>query len=160
MGQDIPAFDQINGIDVLARPADELGADVLMVAVGSFASRALKISERLRKQGIGVTVVDPRWVLPVPVALGPLALAHKLVVTLEDNGVRGGVGSAISAALRAADIDVPCRDVGVPQRFLDHAARAEILAESGLTEQHVARQVTGWVAALAARAESVSEQVD
>ena len=160
VGQDIPAIDQINGIDVLARPADELGADVLMVAVGSFASMALKISERLRKQGIGVTVVDPRWVLPVPDALGPLALAHKLVVTLEDNGVRGGVGSAISAALRAADIDVPCRDVGVPQRFLDHAARAEILAESGLTEQHVARQVTGWVAALAARAESVSEQVD
>jgi len=160
VGPDIPAIEQINGIDVLARPTGELGADVLMVAVGSFAAMALQISERLRKQGIGVTVVDPRWVLPVPDALGPLALAHKLVVTLEDNGVRGGVGSAVSAALRAADIDVPCRDIGVPQRFLDHAARAEVLAESGLTEQHVARQVTGWVAALAARAESVSEQVD
>lgn len=160
VGQDIPAIERINGIDVLARPAEELGADVLMVAVGSFAAMALQISDRLRKQGIGVTVVDPRWVLPVPDALGPMALAHKLVVTLEDNGVRGGVGSAVSAALRAADIDVPCRDIGVPQRFLDHAARAEVLAESGLTEQHVARQVTGWVAALAARAESVSEQVD
>lgn len=160
VGQDIPATERINGIDVLARPTEELGADVLMVAVGSFAAMALQISDRLRKQGIGVTVVDPRWVLPVPDALGPLALAHKLVVTLEDNGVRGGVGSAVSAALRAADIDVPCRDIGVPQRFLDHAARAEVLAESGLTEQHVARQVTGWVAALAARAESVSEQVD
>jgi len=160
VGPDIPALEQIDGVDVLARPAEELGADVLMVAVGSFAAMALKISERLRKQGIGVTVVDPRWVLPVPDALGPLALAHKLVVTLEDNGVRGGVGSAVSAALRAADIDVPCRDIGVPQRFLDHAARAEVLAESGLTEQHVARQVTGWVAALAARAESVSEQID
>jgi len=160
VGQDIPAMERVDGIDVLARPADELSADVLMVAVGSFASMALKASERLRKQGIGVTVIDPRWVLPVPDALGPLALAHKLVVTLEDNGVRGGVGSAVSAALRAIDIDVPCRDIGVPQRFLDHAARAEVLAESGLTEQHVARQVTGWVAALAARAESVSEQID
>ncbi|MCX6482927.1 MAG: 1-deoxy-D-xylulose-5-phosphate synthase [Mycobacterium sp.] len=160
VGQDIPAIERNNGIDVLARPAEELGTDVLMVVVGSFAAMALQISDRLRKQGIGVTVVDPRWVLPVPDALGPMALAHKLVVTLEDNGVRGGVGSAVSAALRAADIDVPCRDIGVPQRFLDHAARAEVLAESGLTEQHVARQVTGWVAALAARAESVSEQVD
>ena len=160
VGQDIPAIERIKGIDVLARPTEELGTDVLMVAVGSFAAMALQISDRLRKQGIGVTVVDPRWVLPVPDALGPLALAHKLVVTLEDNGVRGGVGSAVSAALRAADIDVPCRDIGVPQRFLDHAARAEVLAESGLTEQHIARQVTGWVAALAARAESVSEQVD
>ena len=160
VGQDIPAIERNNGIDVLARPAEELGTDVLMVVVGSFAAMALQISDRLRKQGIGVTVVDPRWVLPVPDGRGPVALAHKLVVTLGDNGVRGGVGSAVTAALRAADIDVPCRDIGVPQRFLDHAARAEVLAESGLTEQHVARQVTGWVAALAARAESVSEQVD
>jgi len=160
VGQDIPAIERVDGIDILARPAEGLGADVLMVAVGSFAAMALKVSERLRKQGIGVTVVDPRWVLPVPEALGPLALAHKLVVTVEDNGVRGGVGSAVSAALRAADIDVPCRDLGVPQRFLDHAARSEVLSEAGLTDQNVARQVTGWVAALGARDESVTEQVD
>jgi 1-deoxy-D-xylulose-5-phosphate synthase len=160
VGQDIPAIERVDGIDILARPAEGLGADVLMVAVGSFAAMALKVSERLRKQGIGVTVVDPRWVLPVPEALGPLALAHKLVVTMEDNGVRGGVGSAVSAALRAADIDVPCRDLGVPQRFLDHAARSEVLSEAGLTDQNVARQVTGWVAALGARDESVTEQVD
>ena len=160
VGQDIPAIERVDGIDILARPAEGLGADVLMVAVGSFAAMALKVSERLRKQGIGVTVADPRWVLPVPEALGPLALAHKLVVTVEDNGVRGGVGSAVSAALRAADIDVPCRDLGVPQRFLDHAARSEVLSEAGLTDQNVARQVTGWVAALGARDESVTEQID
>lgn len=149
VGQDIPAVSRVAGIDILARPAD-LGEDVLLVAVGSFAGMALKVANRVAKQGIGVTVVDPRWVLPVPEALGPLARAHKLVVTLEDNGVHGGVGSAVSAALRAADIDVPCRDVAVPQRFLDHATRGEVLAEIGLTEQGVARQVTGWVAALGA----------
>ena len=160
VGQDIPAIERVDGIDILARPAEGLGADVLMVAVGPFAAMALKVSERLRKQGIGVTVVDPRWVLPVPEVLGPLALTHKLVVTVEDNGVRGGVGSAVSAALRAADIDVPCRDLGVPQRFLDHAARSEVRSEAGLTDQNVARQVTGWVAALGARDESVTEQVD
>ncbi|MGI9125327.1 MAG: 1-deoxy-D-xylulose-5-phosphate synthase [Mycobacterium sp.] len=158
VGEDIPAVSRVAGVDILARPA-ELGEDVLLVAVGPFAAMALKVADRLRKQGIGVTVVDPRWVLPVPEALAPLARAHKLVVTLEDNGVRGGAGSAVSAALRAADIDVPCRDVGVPQRFLDHATRGEVLTEIGLTEQHVARQVTGWVAALGAR-ESVSEPID
>ena len=160
VGQDIPALERISGIDVLARPAPELTHDVLMVAVGSFAGMALKVSERLRKQGIGVTVVDPRWVVPVPESLGTLARAHKLVVTVEDGGVRGGVGSAVSAALRAAEIDVPCRDVGVPQQFLDHAGRGEVLSEVGLTEQNVARQVTGWVAALSARDEAVSEQID
>jgi 1-deoxy-D-xylulose-5-phosphate synthase len=99
-------------------------------------------------------------VVPVPESLGTLARAHKLVVTVEDGGVRGGVGSAVSAALRAVEIDVPCRDVGVPQQFLDHAGRGEVLSDVGLTEQNVARQVTGWVAALSARDEAVSEQID
>jgi 1-deoxy-D-xylulose-5-phosphate synthase len=160
VGQDIAALERISGIDVLARPAEELGPDVLLVAVGSFAAMALKVSERLRKQGIGVTVVDPRWVLPVPEALAALAATHRIVVTLEDGGVRGGVGSAVSATLRGAEIDVPCRDVGVPQQFLDHAARGEVLADVGLTEQHVARQVTGWVAAIGAHDEAVSERLD
>ena len=95
-----------------------------------------------------MTVVDPRWVLPVPGCVARLAAAHKLVVTMEDNGVHGGIGSAVSAALRRAEIDVPCRDVGVPQEFLAHASRKEVLADVGLTEQNVARQITGWVAAL------------
>jgi 1-deoxy-D-xylulose-5-phosphate synthase len=160
VGEDIPALERIGGVDVLARPAEELASDVLMVAVGPFAGMALKVADRLRRQGIGVTVVDPRWVLPVPQELGALAAVHKLVVTIEDSGVRGGAGSAVSAALRAADIDVPCRDVAVPQRFLDHASRSEVLDEIGLTDRNVARQVTGWVAALGAYQESVAEQID
>jgi 1-deoxy-D-xylulose-5-phosphate synthase len=148
VGEDIPAIERRAGIDVLAVPADGLTQDVLLVAVGAFASMALSVAERLRNQGIGVTVVDPRWVLPVPEALGPLAVAHKLVVTLEDHGVHGGIGSSVSAALRRNEIDVPCRDVGVPQEFQAHASRNEVLAEVGLTDQNVARQITGWVAAL------------
>ncbi len=137
---------------MLAVPADGLSDDVLLVAVGPFAAMALAVAERLRNQGIGVTVADPRWVLPVPAVLGELAAAHKLVVTLEDNGVHGGVGSAVSAALRRAEIDVPCRDVGLPQEFFEHASRGEVLADVGLTDRHIARQVTGWVAAQGATA--------
>jgi 1-deoxy-D-xylulose-5-phosphate synthase len=148
VGEDIPAVQQHAGVDVLAVPAEGLVADVLLVSVGAFASMALEAAERLRDQGIGVTVIDPRWVLPVPDAVAELAVAHKLVVTLEDNGVAGGVGSAVSAALRAAEIDVPCRDVGLPQQFFDHASRGEVLAAAGLTDQGVARRITGWIAAL------------
>lgn len=160
VGEDIPALERVSGIDVLARPADGLGEDVLLVAVGAFAAMALRVAELLRNQGIGVTVVDPRWVLPVPEALGAMASRHKLVVTCEDNGVRGGVGSAISAALRAAEIDVPCRDIGIPQRFIDHASRSEVLNDVGLNERTIARQVTGWVAALGALDESAAERID
>ncbi|MBX7453357.1 1-deoxy-D-xylulose-5-phosphate synthase [Mycolicibacterium sp. 3033] len=150
VGQDITAIERRDGVDVLALPADGLSDDVLVIAVGPFATMALAVAERLRNQGIGVTVIDPRWVLPVPEVLAALAAQHKLVVTLEDNGVHGGVGSAVSTALRRAEIDVPCRDAALPQQFFAHASRGEVLAEVGLTDRNLARQITGWVAALGA----------
>jgi 1-deoxy-D-xylulose-5-phosphate synthase len=162
VGEDIPAIEHRDGIDVLAVPADDLPDDVLVVAIGPFATMALAAAERLRNQGIGVTVVDPRWVLPVPAAIMELAAAHKLVVTIEDNGLHGGIGSAVSAALRQAEIDVPCRDVGLPQEFFAHASRGEVLADIGLTDRNVARQITGWVAAQGATAadREVSQHFD
>ena len=162
VGEDIPALERRDGVDVLAVPAEGLSEDVLLIAVGPFSAMALATAELLRNQGIGVTVVDPRWVLPVPEAIGDLARAHKLVVTVEDNGVAGGVGSAVSAALRRAEIDVPCRDVGLPQDFFAQASRGEVLAEVGLTDRNIARQITGWVAALGAcvTEPAVSERFD
>ncbi|MDO3639649.1 1-deoxy-D-xylulose-5-phosphate synthase [Mycolicibacterium arseniciresistens] len=162
VGEDIPAVERRGVVDVLAVPAAGMGDDVLLVAVGPFAAMALEVAERLRNQGIGVTVVDPRWVLPVPDAIGELARAHKLVVTLEDNGVAGGVGSSVSAALRRDEIDVPCRDVGLPQEFFAHASRSEVLADVGITDRNIARQITGWVAALgtAVSESEVSERLD
>jgi 1-deoxy-D-xylulose-5-phosphate synthase len=162
VGEDIPALRRYRSVDVLAEPADGLSEDVLLVAVGPFASMALTVADHLRNQGIGVTVVDPRWVLPVPAVLTELATAHKLVVTVEDNGLHGGIGSAVSAALRRAEVDVPCRDLGLPQQFFDHASRGEVLADAGLTDRNIARQITGWVAALGATPvdSEVSEQLD
>ncbi|NVN52210.1 1-deoxy-D-xylulose-5-phosphate synthase [Mycolicibacterium hippocampi] len=162
VGEDIPAIERRGGVDVLAVPAEGMSEDVLVVAVGPFASMALAIAERLRNQGIGVTVVDPRWVLPVPGEIATLAVNHKLVVTLEDNGVHGGAGSAVSAALRRAEVDVPCRDAALPQQFFDHASRGEVLAAVGLTERNIARQITGWVAAQGASVndEEISEHLD
>lgn len=148
VGEDISALERRGGVDVLAAPADGLNHDVLLVAIGAFAPMALAVAKWLHNQGIGVTVIDPRWVLPVSDGVRELAVQHKLLVTLEDNGVNGGAGSAVSAALRRAEIDVPCRDVGLPQEFYEHASRSEVLADLGLTDQDVARRITGWVAAL------------
>ncbi|MGV0579852.1 1-deoxy-D-xylulose-5-phosphate synthase [Mycolicibacterium elephantis] len=160
VGEDIPALKRRDGVDILAVPTDGLTEDVLLVAVGPFASMALTVAELLRNQGIGVTVVDPRWVLPVPGVLAELARSHKLVVTVEDNGVRGGIGSAVSAALRNAEVDVPCRDLGLPQQFFEQASRGEVLADVGLTDRDIARRITGWVAAQGAGVaeREVSEQ--
>ena len=148
VGEDIPAIERLDGtVDVLRMPSSRRG-DALIVAVGAFAGLALDVADRLSKQGIDAAVVDPRWVFPVPDAVVDLARGFRIVVTIEDSGLHGGVGSAVSAALRRNDVDVPTRDLGVPQKFLDHASRNEIHAELGLTAQDVARQVTGWVAGL------------
>ncbi|WP_443208941.1 1-deoxy-D-xylulose-5-phosphate synthase [Rhodococcus rhodochrous] len=156
VGEDIPAIERLDGtVDVLRMPPSRRG-DVLIVAVGAFAGLALDVADRLSKQGIDAAVVDPRWVFPVPDAVVDLARGFRIVVTVEDSGLHGGVGSAVSAALRRNDVDVPTRDLGVPQKFLDHASRNEIHAELGLTAQDVARQVTGWVAGLDSQPEERS----
>jgi 1-deoxy-D-xylulose-5-phosphate synthase len=142
----VPAERRIGPVDVLRTPERSVEPDVLLVAVGAFATLGLAAADRLADQGIGVTVADPRWVLPVPAQLVELARSHRLVVTVEDSGRHGGFGSAMAAALRDADCDVPLRDLGVPQRFHEHGTRDEVLAAVGLTAQDVARRITEWAA--------------
>jgi 1-deoxy-D-xylulose-5-phosphate synthase len=138
----VGAVDGIGGVDVLARGERE---DVLLVAVGAFGHLGVEVAQRLAEQGYGVTVVDPRWVRPVPVALVGLAAQHRLVVTLEDGVRAGGVGDAVAKALRDAEVWVPLRDIGVPVGWHPHGSRSEVLADLGLTAPDVARQVTEWV---------------
>ena len=152
----VPAVRRVGGVDVLREPGpeddaadDAMGApSVLMVCVGPFAELGLAAAERLAAQGIAVTVVDPRWVLPVPEALVGLAARHQLVVTCTDSGRHGGFGAALADALRSAECDVPQRDLALPQEFLEHGNRPDVLAAVGLTAQDVARRVTEWAAAL------------
>ncbi|MFN8127505.1 MAG: 1-deoxy-D-xylulose-5-phosphate synthase [Candidatus Nanopelagicales bacterium] len=141
---DIPTARALGGVDVLA----EQGAhDVLVVPVGAMAGVGVEVARRLADQEIGATVIDPRWVKPVPAEVVELAERHRLVVTIEDNGVVGGVGAAVAGELRAAGLDVPVRTIGIPQRFLDHGTRAQLLEKTGLTAQQIGHQVIGWMAA-------------
>ena len=133
---DLPAVDQFDGMDVLLRTEQPR---VLVVAVGQLAGIAVAVGERLSDQGIGVTVVDPVWALPVNPALVALARDHDLVITIEDNGVVGGYGSRLAQELRSAGVDTPVREFGIPQKFLPHGGRAELLQEIGLTPQNIAR---------------------
>ena len=129
--------------------------DVLIVAVGAFCSLALDAADRLAQQGIAASVIDPRWVLPVPDSVVDLACAHRLVVTLEDGGISGGVGSAVAAVV--ADADVPYRSSSaIPQEFIEMGSRGEILADLGLTAQDLARLITATVS----RMQSVPELGD
>jgi 1-deoxy-D-xylulose-5-phosphate synthase len=142
---DLPALRRVGPVDVLR---EDERKDILLVAVGAFAKMGMEVAERIAEQGYGVTVVDPRWVRPVPIELAALSRGHRLVVTLEDGIRAGGVGDAVASTLRDAGVDVPLRDLGVPAGFHPHGSRAEILAALGLTAQDVARDVTEWISRL------------
>ncbi|HUQ57420.1 1-deoxy-D-xylulose-5-phosphate synthase [Lentzea sp.] len=144
VGGDLPALERVGSVDVLRRS----GNDVLLVTVGALGELGIEAAQRLEDQGIGVTVVDPRWIYPMSSDLVEMAASHKLVVTVEDGGRHGGFGSSFAAALRDADIEVPLRDIALPQQFHDHGSRGEVLALCGITAQDVARRVTEWAARL------------
>ncbi|SDU86849.1 1-deoxy-D-xylulose-5-phosphate synthase [Microlunatus sagamiharensis] len=137
---DIPAVEVVDGLDVLLR-ADTAPPRVLVVGFGQLVGTALEVGRRLVDHGVGVTVVDPVWALPVNPALLRLAGEHELVVTVEDNGVVGGCGARLAQELRRAGVSTPLREFGVEQEFLEHGARGELLAQLGLAPQDIARTV-------------------
>ena len=141
--EEIPALRRLHdGVDVLAEAPSK---DVLIVSVGAMAPVALKVAELLAAQGIGATVIDPRWVVPVRKSVLDLAANHRLVVSLED-GVRvGGIGTRIRQDLRAAQIDTALNELGLPDEFLEHASRSEIMERVGLTAQSIAQEIVAQV---------------
>ncbi|MFF8650650.1 1-deoxy-D-xylulose-5-phosphate synthase [Streptomyces griseoluteus] len=143
VGPEIPALGHLGGMDVLHRDDEP---DVLLVAVGVMAPVCLQVASLLGARGINCTVVDPRWVKPVDPALPGLAAGHRLVAVVEDNSRAAGVGSAVALALGDADVDVPVRRFGIPDQFLAHAKRSEVLADIGLTPVEIAGRISASLA--------------
>ena len=135
---DIPAFERNNGIDVLYRGES---ADVLLVSIGAMASIAVESAGMAYREGVGVTVVDPLWVKPLPESLVTMARRYKSIVVLEDGIKHGGVASSIRELLSDASVEVPVHSLGVPLEFIEHSKRQEILADLGITVQNIARSL-------------------
>jgi 1-deoxy-D-xylulose-5-phosphate synthase len=147
VGDDIDAVGKLGEMDVLTRfaglsPVDGEPADVLLVGVGSMARVCVDAARLIAEQGVGVTVVDPRWVKPLDPALLDAAREHSRVVVVEDNGRVGAVGDAVARYVNDAGVSTPVRTFGIPQEFLEQASRAEILADIGLTAQDLADDIT------------------
>ncbi|MFD0419048.1 1-deoxy-D-xylulose-5-phosphate synthase [Streptomyces sp. NPDC127108] len=160
VGPAIPAVDRVGAMDVLSRGPEEEGttADVLLVAVGVMAPVCLGAADLLRERGISVTVVDPRWVKPVDPELPALAAEHRLVAVVEDNSKASGVGAAVALALGEAEVDVPVRRFGIPDQFLAHAKRGEVLADLGLTPVEIAGSISATIARRRATGADAPEQ--
>ena len=138
---DIPAFERRDGVDVLYRGES---ADILLVSVGAFAGIAVEAAAQAYREGVGVTVIDPRWVKPLPKSLVTMAQRYKSVVVLEDGIKHGGIASTISELFRESQLNVPVHSIGVPLTFLEHAKRIEILEDLGITVQNITRSLVAW----------------
>ena len=138
---DIPAFERRDGVDVLYRGES---ADILLVSVGAFAGIAVEAAAQAYREGVGVTVIDPRWVKPLPKSLVTMAQRYKSVVVLEDGIKHGGIASTISELFRESQLNVPVHSIGVPLTFLEHAKRIEILEDLGITVQNITRSLVSW----------------
>ncbi|MEY4042729.1 MAG: hypothetical protein RL529_296 [Actinomycetota bacterium] len=142
-GTTIPAIRRTSdGVDILREAPAK---DVLIMSVGSMATTALQVADLLAAQGIGATVVDPRWVVPVPKSVVEMSAQHRLVVTIEDGIKVGGIGTRVRQDLRDAQIDTALTEIGLPDEFIDHATRNQILEDAGLTAQAIARNIVAQV---------------
>jgi 1-deoxy-D-xylulose-5-phosphate synthase len=136
LGADIEASRRIEGLDVLRGPGD---GDVLIVAIGAMARAALDAADALAEDGVDVTVVDPRWVLPIGGSLVRFAAGYRHVVSVEDGVRTGGVGSRLGEALRGTGAEVTA--LGVPSRFVPQGGRGELLSSFGLDGPGIAAAV-------------------
>jgi len=138
---DIPAFERREGIDVLYRGES---ADVLLVSIGAMAAIAVEAASMAYREGVGVTVIDPRWVKPLPTSLITMSQRYKSVVVLEDGIKHGGIASSISEMFRESGLTTPIHSIGVPLDFIEHSKRNEILTDLGITAQNISRSIVEW----------------
>jgi 1-deoxy-D-xylulose-5-phosphate synthase len=146
VGSDIPALETTGGIDTLFKSADD-ARTILLISVGAMAKIAIETAKLAAQDGVEVTVVDLRWVRPIPIALEDLAVDYDLVVVLEDGLVSGGIGNAVSAHLASVNISTPVHAIGIPLEFIPHSTRSEIFNDLGITSANLARKLAGWQAA-------------
>ena len=139
--RDIPAFERRDGVDVLYRGES---ADVLLVSIGAMAAIAVEAASQAYREGVGVTVIDPRWVKPIPESLITMARRYKSVVVLEDGIKRAGIASSISEAFREAGLNVAIHSIGIPLEFIEHSKRSEILDDLGINAQKISRDIVAW----------------
>lgn len=142
---DIPAFERRDGIDVLYRGES---ADILLISVGAMATMAVEAAAQAYREGVGVTVIDPRWVKPLPESLVTMARRYKSVVVVEDGIKHAGIASTVSELFREEGLALPIHSIGVPLEFIEHSTRSEILVDLGITVQTITRSLVSWSSAL------------
>lgn len=119
------------------------GKDVALIAIGAMVPLALKTADELATHGIAATVINARFVKPLDTEMiCRIARSVRQVVTLEENIVHGGFGSAVQEALTARQLATPVLTLGIPDQPVEQGAHATLLTRLGLTPSAVAHTIS------------------
>ena len=140
VGAPVPALRQVGGFDILAEHGS--GHDAVVLGLGPMASTATEVAGKLAAEGFDTLAATATWVHPVPDGLVELIGGARLVITVEDGLADAGIGDEWAASARDAGVEAEFRHFGVPRRFLEHASRAQIIAEVGLDAAAIADAAT------------------
>ncbi len=139
-GPGVPVQKAMHALSIGQSEVRRRGKGLALLAFGSMVSVAEAVGERLN-----ATVVNMRFIKPLDEErILQIAAQHERLVTLEENAIAGGAGSAISELLAAHDITVPIRHIGLPDRFIEQGERGELLAECGLDVEGVLKTLERW----------------
>jgi len=135
---------RVGSVDLLT--PHQTSSQVLIVPSGPMAAVAVDAARRLAGMGVSATVADPRWIHPIPPELMTLVADHRVVLTVEDNTVGGGLGAALSMASHRAGLATRVIPMGLPIEFVPVGERGDLLSRYGLDAEHVVDTVlaTRW----------------
>ena len=120
---------ELTGVEIGKGQIVREGRDIAILNFGVLLTEAEKAAETLN-----ATVADMRWVKPLDTDLiCQLAKTHSLLITVEENVVAGGAGSAVAEFLTEQGLDIEIRHVAIEDRFIDHASQSETRADAGLS---------------------------
>jgi 1-deoxy-D-xylulose-5-phosphate synthase len=111
-----------------------------LLVFGTLLEPSQRIAERL-----DATLVNMRFVKPLDEALViALATQHRALVTIEENAIAGGAGSAVAELLASAGVQVPLLQLGIPDKFIEHGSRESCLVAAGLDAAGLSASVEKW----------------
>ena len=145
-GLGVPLSEGFREIEIGKAEALSEGDDVALLAVGTMVDAAKKAAALLEEKGVHASVVNMRFVKPIDTAtIDATATKNKLLVTLEENVLPGGFGSAVAEYMADAGHRTPLLRIGIPDRFVSQGAKSKLLESCGLLPEQIAENImTAW----------------
>jgi 1-deoxy-D-xylulose-5-phosphate synthase len=136
------------------------GSDVALFAVGVMVETAIAVAEILEEQGLSVAVINARFVKPLDEELlQQFAKSCQLIVTLEENVIAGGFGSAVLESLQQSGTVVPVQTIGLPDRYISQGSPEQQREEAGLSVTKIVGSITGRLKELTSTIQKESKRI-